>query len=161
MDVNNNEQLTYRVTPMSVIGLAVFMLLVLAVFAIFEVVTESENLTLTTIGVDALIFSLIAFFIFVYSFSYVCNGERVTIYRFWKVRGTYCFDDIVKIETIGKPEHWCCLNLELRDGTEITVDSLCKNEFKFYNDVYSYIIRVGYPLSDRQKKWFDCLNRRA
>lgn len=159
VDVNNNELSTYKVTPMLVVWLAVFMLLVLAVFAIFEVVTESENVTLNTIGVDALIFSLIAFFIFVYSFSYVCHGERVTIYRFGKLKGTYCFDDVVKISTIGKPEHWCCLNLELRDGTEITVDSLCKNEFKFYTDVYSYITRVEYPLSDKQKKWFDDLSK--
>lgn len=146
---------------MFVVWLAFFMSLIAATLAIFETVTGSENITLNAISVDALILSLIVFFVYAYSFSYVCHGERVTIYRFWKIKGTYCFDDIVKIETIGKPEHWCCLNLELRDGTEITVDSLCKNEFKFYTDVYSYITRVEYPLSDKQKKWFDCLNRRA
>ncbi len=159
MDVNNNENSTYKVTPMLVIWLAVFMLLISATLAICETATRGENITLKTISVDVLILSLIVFFVYVYSFSYVCNAARVTIYRFCKLKGTYCFDDIVKIATIGNPKHWCCLNLELRDGTEITVDSLCKNEFKFYTDIHSYIIRVGYPLSDKQKKWFDGLNK--
>ncbi len=157
MHEENYERSTYKVTPMLVVWLAVFMLLVLAVFAIFEVVTES--VTLNTISVDALIISLIVFFVYVYSFSYIYHGDRVTIYRFWKLKGTYCLDDIVKVETIGNPEHWCCLNLEFRDGTEITVDSLCKNEFKFYSDVNSFLMRVGYSLSDKQKKWFDSLNK--
>ena len=159
VDVNNNENSTYKVTPMLVIWLAVFMLLISATLAICETATRGENITLKTISVDVLILSLIVFFVYVYSFSYVCNGDRVTIYRFWKLKGTYCLDDIVKVETIGNPEHWCCLNLEFRDGTEITVDSLCKNEFKFYSDVNSFLMRVGYSLSDKQKKWFDSLNK--
>jgi hypothetical protein len=159
MDVNNNENSMYKITPVLFVWLVVLLSSIFAVLAITELFSEEFLLTSTNSGAYFLVFSVIAILIYVYSFSYFYGDEVVTVYRFGKLKGTYHFNNIVKLETGGRLNHWGWLDLTFRDGKKITVDSFYKNEFRFYTDVYLYVVRVGFPLSDKQKKWFDYLNK--
>jgi hypothetical protein len=159
MDVSNNESSMYRITPILFVWLVVLLSSIFAVLAMIELFSEEFTLTINRLSAYFLVFSIIVILICVYSRSYSCGEGSVTVYRFGKLYGTYEFDNLVKLETGGRLNHWGWLELTFRDGKKIAVDSFYKNEFRFYTDVYLYAVRVGFPLSDKQKKWFDYLNK--
>jgi len=151
----------YRITPILFVWLVFLLSSIFAVLAMIELFSEEFTLTINKLSAYFLVFSIVAILIFVYShsYSYSCGEESVTVYRFGKLDGIYEFDNLVKLEAGGRLNHWGWLELTFRDDKKIAVDSFYKNEFRFYTDVYLYAVRVGFPLSDKQKKWFDYLNK--